>query len=80
MKPKYVQVKDQAGLFRDSSSNAIINLDETNYIKYKKTKEYAKIKREEEQRREQRLNNLEQDVNELKDGIAKILELLKHGT
>jgi len=80
MKPKYVQVKDQAGLFRDSSSNAILNLDETNYIKYKKTKEYAKIKREEEQHREQRLNNLEQDVSELKHGIAKILELLKHGT
>ena len=80
MKPKYVQVKDQSGLFRDSSSNAIVNLDETNYIKYKKTKEYAKIKREEEQRREQRLNNLEQDVNQLKDGIAKILEILKHGT
>jgi hypothetical protein len=80
MKPKYVQVKDQAGLFRDSSSNAILNLDETNYIKYKKTKEYAKIKREEEQHQEQRLNNLEQDVSELKHGIAKILELLKHGT
>lgn len=80
MKPKFVQVKDQSGLFRDSSSNAIVNLDETNYIKYKKSKEYAKLKQDEEQRKEARLNNLEQDVKELKDGISKILELLKHGT
>lgn len=80
MKPKFVQVKDQAGLFRDSSSNAIVNLDESNYLNYKKSKEYAKLKREEEQQKERRLNNLEQDVKELKDGISKILELLKHGT
>jgi hypothetical protein len=80
MKQKYLKVKDQDGFYRDSSTNTIVNLDNTEYLRYKKSKEYAKIKRDEEHKREARLNNLEQDVRELKDGISKILELLKHGT
>jgi len=80
MKPKYTKVKDQNGFFRDIDSNAILNMDNTSYLKYKQEKQFAKLKREEEQRKETRLNNLESEVKQLKDGINQILELLKHGT
>ena len=80
MKPKFLKVKEQDGLYRDSESNAILNMDNSTYLKYKQSKQSAKLRREDEQRKETRLNNLEQDVKNLKDGINQILELLKHGT
>lgn len=79
MKPKYLRVQDKDGLYRDSSSGAVVNLDTSAYANHKKSKELVARKMEEERRRETRLNNLEQDVKTLKDGINKILELLNNG-
>ena len=80
MKPKYLKVENKEGLYRDSSTGAIVNLDNSAYMNHKKTKEFLRKKHEEEKKKETRLNNLEQDVKTLKDGINQILELLKHGT
>jgi predicted transcriptional regulator len=80
MKPKYLRVQEADGLFRDSETGAVVNLDNSAYIKHKQSKEFAKKKAEEERRKESRLNNLEQDVKTLKEGINQILELLKHGS
>lgn len=80
MKTRYLKVEEKEGLYRDSDSGAIINLDNTAYLNHKKTKEFNRKKLEEERKKETRLNNLEQDVKTLKDGINQILELLKHGT
>ena len=80
MKPKYLKVQDKDGLYRDSDTGAVVNMDNSAYLNHKRNKEFARKKHEEEKRKETRLNNLEQDVNNLKDGINQILELLKHGT
>jgi len=76
MNPKLLKVKDEKGLYRDAETQTILNLDDTSYIRHKQSKEFAKRKHEEERRKEARLNNLEKDVQSLKDGIQKILELL----
>ena len=77
MKPKFLIVENEKGLYRDSTTNAILNLDESAYSRHKQSKEFAKKKLEEERRKEARLNNLEKDVQSLKQGIEQILELLK---
>lgn len=76
MNPKFLKVKDEKALYRDSDSQTIVNLDEVAYMQHKTSKEFAKRKHEEERRKEARLNNLEKDVQSLKNGIEKILELL----
>lgn len=78
MKPKFLKVENEKELYRDSSSNAILNLDDSAYLRHKQSKEFAKRKREEENKKEVRLNNLEKDVQSLKVGIQQILELLKN--
>lgn len=80
MKEKYLKVKDSDDLYRDAETGAIINVSNAAYSNHKKSKELALRKIEEEKKKETRLNNLEKDVKNLKDGINQILELLKHGT
>lgn len=77
MKPRFLKVENEKSLYRDSTSNAILNLDDAEYSRHKQSKAFAKKKLEEERAREARLNNLENDVRSLKQGIEQILELLK---
>lgn len=72
-----LKVKDQPFLFRDTQSNGIINTDDIEYAEYLRRKRQSKILEEEKLGTETRLNKLESDVSELKDGINQILELLK---
>jgi wobble nucleotide-excising tRNase len=72
-----LKVKDDPFLCRDPQSNGIINTNDVAYNEYLKRKRKAQHLEEEKHNAETRLNKLEQDVSELKDGISQILELLR---
>jgi hypothetical protein len=77
---KFLKVKDEDGLYRDTRSQGILNLNDVEYERHKQTKQFLKKKQLEERNKDARLNNLEQDVASLKTGIQQILELLKNVT
>lgn len=79
MQNKFTPVKDHENLIRDEETQAIINVDDVAYQNHKKTKEFLRRKHLEEKRQEARLNNLEKEVSQLKDGIGQILDILKNG-
>jgi len=65
-----VQVKGHSNLFRDKSSNAILNTDMNAYQNYMESK---RIKEEETKR----IANIEDDLNSLKGDIDEIKNLLR---
>lgn len=67
---RFLKVKDVQGLVRDTVTGAILNVDDKAFELHKKKKQEAK-------RKEDRINKLEQDVQDLKSGIKQILELLQ---
>lgn len=77
---KFLKVKDEDGLYRDTSSQGILNLNDVEYERHKQAKQFLKKKQLEERNKDARLNNLEQEVASLKGGIQQILEILKNGT
>lgn len=64
-----VNIQDRPGLQRDLSSGAVINTDNTAYVKALKANEAAKAK-------EQELIDLKNDVKELKQLMQTIIERL----
>ena len=65
-----LQVKGQANLFRDKSTNAILNTDMNAYQNYMESK---RIKEEEVKR----ISDIESDLNSLKSDIDEIKNLLR---
>ena len=72
-----LKVKDDPYLFRDVNSNGIINTNDAEYDEYARKKRQIKILEEERLNTEARLNKIESEVGELKQGISQILELLR---
>lgn len=65
-----LKVKDYPGLVRDPTSKAIINVDQTAYLKYKSEKNIQnKITN-----MTCEINDLKQSMNEIKDLISQILQ------
>ena len=64
-----VNIENRPGLKRDISTGAVINTDNTAYLKAIKANEIAKAK-------EQELIDLKNDVKELKDLMQTIIERL----
>jgi len=73
---KFVKVQDNPGLVRDTETGAIICIDDASWQKHRKNKQAHLIRAEQENAKEQRLNRLENQVQDLKTNIDKILELL----
>jgi len=67
---KYLKVKDQENLVRDTYSNAIINTDIDGYNEY--IQNYKKVYNE-----KQRIKNLEDDMSQMKNDLNEIKELLR---
>ena len=65
-----LQVKGHANLFRDTSSNAILNTDMNAYQNYMESK---KIKEKEAQR----MSDIESDLNSLKSDMNEIKTMLR---
>lgn len=72
-----LKVKDEPHLQRDVESNGIINTNDAEYNEYARKKRQIKILEEERLSTEARLNKIESEVGELKQGINQILELLR---
>lgn len=67
---KYVKVSDNANLYRDNLSGAIINTnmnEYNNYIQQKKLK----------QQESEKIKNIENDINNIKDDLSEIKNLLR---
>jgi hypothetical protein len=79
MKDKYLRVDTEEHMYRDTDTNAIINVNDIAYEQHRKTKEFLKRKHLEEKQKEARLNTLEKEVAGLKEGIGQILDILKNG-
>jgi len=67
MENKKLIVKEDKNLLRDSFSKAIINNDDTAYLKYLK-----RVSREQDKREE--IEKLKSDVSEIKQMLTKLLE------
>lgn len=72
-----LKVKDEPHLQRDIESNGIIHTNDVEYNEYARKKRQIKILEEERLSTEARLNKIESEVGELKQGINQILELLR---
>jgi len=70
-----LKVEQNTSLVRDVSSNAILNNNTSDYQNYIKNKQAALSKTNELSRQSERINNLEQDITEIK----KMLEILIKG-
>jgi hypothetical protein len=66
----YLKIKDNNDLIRDSHSNAIININMTEYDKYIEIKNVKN-------KSSQRIEKIESDLNTLKNSIDEIKDLLK---
>jgi hypothetical protein len=69
MNNKFQKIKDSSSLFRDSSTNAVINRDESAYASYIST--HDKLKRQQEE-----FEELKSDVKSLNSDISEIKTLL----
>lgn len=64
-----IPVEGHSGLYRDSNTGAILNCDDVAYVNYMKNKE-VKL------REKQEIENLKNDVSEIKDMMKLILSKL----
>ena len=65
----YTPVEGNSSLYRDTESTAIINRDKKAYLDYMKRKKIAKIKNSE-------LDKMKEDINNVKDELVEIKGLL----
>ena len=62
-----LRVKDHDGLYKDSSTGAIINKDTSGYQQYMENR--SKMLSDKE-----RLDSIESDINDIKSQLLKVLE------
>lgn len=70
---EYIKVKGHEGLVRDSSTGAIINTSRSDYENYIEARDRAVNREIEISRQAEQINNLKQDVSEIKDLLLKLL-------
>ena len=66
----YIKVKDNENLVRDSKSNCIINTNKSEYDEYL-------ARRKSKQNEKNKVENLEKDMDTLKNELGEIKSLLK---
>ena len=67
---KYSVVKENQTLVRDENNQAILNTDNAGLVAYKKRKQHAKTV----ESSLQDINNMKQDINDLKTLMQRILD------
>ena len=65
----YLKVKDHKNLVRDKDTNVIININRSEI-------EQAKKRKAERIKKEQEINNLKNEVSEIKSMLTKVIEKL----
>lgn len=71
-----IPVKGRTFLFRDETSQAIINTNQTEFELAKKRKEKALLKKQESDQMVSDINSLKEEMKDLKNILSKILEKL----
>jgi len=69
-KPNLIPVEGREGWFRDPDTNAIVNCNDTEYDNYMASYERR-------QKKDSKLESLQDDVNTLKSDLGEIKDLLK---
>jgi len=64
---RMIPVEGHKGLYRDSSTNAIVNTNSNEILEYNRLKQQAKAK-------ENEMIEIKNDINEIKAILTKILE------
>jgi hypothetical protein len=72
--PKYVQIKDNQTLVRDTYSMGVLNTNTNALNDYMRQHEAAMVRLADQRRKEAELNTLRKEVDELKQLVRKILE------
>lgn len=70
---KYLKVEGNSSLVREVSSQAIINKNDTDYKSYMLQKEALRSRRLEIQQQAAEINNLKEDLAEIKSMLQNIL-------
>lgn len=76
---KYIRVQDHPGLARDRYTNAIVDVNHDDYERYITTKNAKRKQLQQIETMESRINNVEQNLSEIKSLLIKLLED-RHGT
>lgn len=66
-----IPVKDHRGLYRDESTNAILNCNENEYDQYLKLKQQKLLQQSE-------IAAIKNDIDEIKDALKLILEKINN--
>jgi hypothetical protein len=69
-----LKVEQNTSLVRDVSSNAILNNNTSDYQNYIKNKQIALSKTNEISRQAEQINNLKQDMAEIKQMLATLIK------
>jgi hypothetical protein len=70
----YLKVENNSSLVRDISSNAIVNRNTDDYEQYMRNKQLAAQRMNKINEQDDQINNLKQDMAELKDMVAALLK------
>lgn len=70
----YLQVQNADGLVRDTSTNAIINIDENGYKSYLNRKAQSEARKQQINKQVEEIETIKQEMSEIKQIL---LELLK---
>lgn len=71
---KYIKVQDHPGLARDRYTNAIVDVNQDEYERYLTTKNAKRKQLQQIETMENRINNVEQNLSEIKSLLIKLLE------
>ena len=67
-------VKDNPGLVRDSETGAILYTGESHLRKARKRREQINRRKKEQAEKDQKIENLETEISELKDMVKQLLD------
>ena len=70
---EYIKVQGHDGLVRDSSTGAILNTNRGDYDNYMIVKNNVMARETEISRQAEEINNIKQDVSEIKDLLHQLL-------
>ena len=70
---EYIKVQGHDGLVRDSSTGAILNTNRGDYDNYMIVKNNVMARETEISRQAEEINNIKQDVSEIKDLLLQLL-------
>ena len=69
-----IKVIENPGLRRDANTNAIVDVDADSYDKYMRQKQERLNQRERFSQLEERINNFESDISDIKSLLTRLLE------